>query len=78
MRQKIMQEAAPNAKVISNIFYRENRRILCGSDRIGGVEISFHAISRLLGVDAAMATTRALEYDWSGSGVNKKPVSALS
>ncbi len=63
---KIMQEAAPNAKVISNIIYGENGRIRCGLGRIGGVEISFHAISRLRGVEAAMATTRALEYDRSG------------
>ncbi len=75
---KIVQEAAPNAKVISNIIYRENGRILCGLGLIGGVEISLHAISRLLGVEAAIATARALEYDWSGSDVNKKLVSALS
>ena len=58
---KIMQEAASNAKVISNIIYRENGRIPCGSGHIGGVEISLHAIFRLLGVETAVATARELE-----------------
>jgi len=71
-----LQRRAPKAKVLANVRYVDNGRIITTAGISAGTDGAIHLISKLLGRDAAVEVTEIMEYDrWkpeSGLDLSKR------
>lgn len=58
-----LQRRAPTAKVLANVRYVDNGRIITTAGISAGTDGAIHLISKLLGPDAAIEVTKIMEYD---------------
>lgn len=61
----LLRELAPkSAKIREDARYTDNGRILLSAGVSAGIDISFHAIEKLLGSERALLAAKQMEYDW--------------
>jgi len=58
----LLRELAPTATVDSSVRFHDNGSVLTAAGISAGLDCSLHLVSRILGVGAAKATARHLEY----------------
>ena len=61
----MLREVAPRTTIRPERRYVDNGRIITSAGISAGIDMSLHVVGRLLGVEAARATARYMEYDWS-------------
>ena len=74
-----LKQAVPTAKVLSNVRFVDNGRVITTAGVSAGIDGALHIVSRLLGPAAAVEVAKYMEYDnWvpeKGLVINNKPVS---
>jgi transcriptional regulator GlxA family with amidase domain len=60
-----LRRMAPNAAVDPSARFHDNGSILTSAGISSGIDCSLHVVGRLLGNEAAAATARYMEYEWS-------------
>lgn len=64
----LLREAAPRATVRPDKQFVDNGRVMTSAGISAGIDLSLHAVGKLLGQDVAEATARWMEYKhWKGS-----------
>jgi transcriptional regulator GlxA family with amidase domain len=58
----LLRAAAPRTEVVEGERFVDNGRILTAAGISAGIDCALHVVERLLGTDAAAATTRYMEY----------------
>lgn len=59
-----MRQTYPNVEVLENVRYVDAGNIVSSAGVSAGIDMSLHVIERLAGVDAALSSTRVMEYDY--------------
>lgn len=59
-----LKEAAPKAKVVDNVRYVDNGKIITTAGLSSGIEGSLHLIERLYGKGMAQMAAVGMEYNW--------------
>ncbi len=59
-----LRKVAPNTQICPDQRIVDNGRILTSAGISAGIDLSFHAVARLLGREAAQETARWMEYDY--------------
>lgn len=62
-RIKALQRAVPAAKVLSDVRYVDNGRIITTAGISAGIDGALHLVARLRGNEAALRIARHMEYD---------------
>jgi transcriptional regulator GlxA family with amidase domain len=60
-----LRAAHPDLTVVENVPYVDEGRIVTSAGISAGIGMSLHLIARILGAQAAQATARQMQYDWS-------------
>jgi transcriptional regulator GlxA family with amidase domain len=55
----------PDLTVVEDVPYVDGGRVVTSAGISAGIDMSLHLVSRILGVAAAQATARQMQYDWS-------------
>jgi transcriptional regulator GlxA family with amidase domain len=64
----LLREVAPRATVRPDKQFVDNGRVMTSAGISAGIDLSLHAVGKLLGEDVAAATARWMEYKhWKGS-----------
>ncbi|WP_058301261.1 DJ-1/PfpI family protein [Gorillibacterium timonense] len=64
----LLRELAPrSAKIREDARYTDNGHILLSAGVSAGIDISLHAIEKLLGEERALLAAGQMEYDWEGA-----------
>lgn len=58
-----LQKAVPKAKVIENVRYIDNGRIITTAGISAGIDGALHLVAKLKGKEAALAIAKQMEYD---------------
>lgn len=58
-----LQKAVPNARVLKNIRYVDNGRVITTAGISAGIDGALHLVSKLKGKEAAMKVAQHMEYD---------------
>lgn len=58
-----LQKAVPNAKVLQNVRYVDNGRVITTAGISAGIDGALHLVSKLRGKDLAEAVAKQIEYD---------------
>lgn len=58
-----LQKAVPKAKVLENIRYVDNGRVITTAGISAGIDGALHLVAKLRGAAAAMAIAKQIEYD---------------
>lgn len=58
-----LQKAVPKAKVLSNVRYVDNGRVITTAGISAGIDGALHLVSKLSGKEAAQAVAKQIEYD---------------
>ena len=58
-----LQKALPNSKVLENVRYVDNGRIITTAGISAGIDGALHLVAKLKGKDAALAIAKQMEYD---------------
>jgi transcriptional regulator GlxA family with amidase domain len=58
-----LQQAVPSAKVLNNVRYVDNGRVMTTAGISAGIDGALHLVARLRGAEAAMRIARHMEYD---------------
>jgi transcriptional regulator GlxA family with amidase domain len=61
----LLEEVAPEAVICPTERFIDNGRIVVSAGISAGIDMAFHVVSRLLGVEQAFETARYMEYDWT-------------
>jgi transcriptional regulator GlxA family with amidase domain len=61
---KLLHDAAPRTKILSNERFVDNGKIITSAGISAGIDASLHVVARLLGDQHARATARQMEYRW--------------
>ena len=64
----LLKEVAPNTAVLESERVVDNGKVILSAGISAGIDMSLHAVGRLLGVEEAEETARYMEYDWSEKG----------
>jgi transcriptional regulator GlxA family with amidase domain len=60
-----LRKMAPGAVVDPSARFHDNGSVLTSAGISSGIDCSLHVVGRLLGNEAAIATARYMEYEWS-------------
>jgi transcriptional regulator GlxA family with amidase domain len=60
-----LRAAHPDLTVVEDVPYVDEGRVVTSAGISAGIDMSLHLVSRILGVAAARATARQMQYDWS-------------
>ncbi len=60
----LLRTVAPKATVHAGRRFVDNGRVICSAGIAAGIDMSLHAVGRLLGRDTAEKTARQMEYPW--------------
>ena len=64
----LLRETAPNTEIRPDKQFVDNGRVMTSAGISAGIDLSLHAVSKLLGEDTAAETARWMEYKhWKGS-----------
>ncbi|MBO0726864.1 MAG: DJ-1/PfpI family protein [Blastocatellia bacterium] len=64
----LLREVAPGATILPDKQFVDNGRVMTSAGISAGIDLSLHAVAKLLGEDAAATTARWMEYKhWKGS-----------
>jgi transcriptional regulator GlxA family with amidase domain len=55
----------PDLNVVENVPYVDEGRVVTSAGISAGIGMSLHLVARILGAEAAQATARQMQYDWS-------------
>lgn len=58
-----LQKAVPKAKVLENVRYIDNGRIITTAGISAGIDGALHLVAKLKGKEAALAIAKQMEYD---------------
>lgn len=58
-----LQKAVPKAKVLENVRYVDNGRIITTAGISAGIDGALHLVAKLKGKEAALAVAKYMEYD---------------
>lgn len=58
-----LQKAVPNARVLKNIRYVDNGRVITTAGISAGIDGALHLVAKLKGKEAAMKVAQHMEYD---------------
>jgi transcriptional regulator GlxA family with amidase domain len=58
-----LEKEYPKIKIIKNLKFVDEDNIITSGGISAGINMSFHIIKRLLGVDIAISTAKRMEYD---------------
>jgi len=64
--QADLQREYPALKVLTGRKYIDAGKIVTSGGISAGIEMSFHLVTRLAGLEIARNTARRMEYDWRG------------
>ncbi len=56
--------ATPDATLVRGVRFVEDGRLVAAAGISAGIDASLYVVSRLCGIDIALATARYMEYDW--------------
>lgn len=65
-RIELLRELAPTAVVTSDERVVDNGTLILSAGISAGIDLTFHAVARLAGLELALETARYMEYPWSG------------
>jgi len=60
----LLRQLAPTTTVKENTRFVDNGSIITSAGISAGIDMSLHAVSRLLGIDVARETAHYMEYRW--------------
>ncbi len=60
----LLRQVAPQTRVHADRRFVDNGRVLCSAGIAAGIDMSLHAVARLLGREVADKTARHMEYPW--------------
>lgn len=60
---KNLQRAVPSAKVLENVRYVDNGRVITTAGISAGIDGALHLVAKIRGVEAARAIAKQMEYD---------------
>jgi len=60
-----LRAAHPDLTVVENVSYVDEGSVVTSAGISAGIDMSLHLVSRILGMPAACATARQMQYDWS-------------
>jgi transcriptional regulator GlxA family with amidase domain len=60
----LLGRVAPEATLRPGERFLDNGRIVVAAGISAGIDMAFHVVRRLLGMEAALETARYMEYDW--------------
>ena len=59
-----LRKIAPNTRIDATRRFIDNSRVIVSAGVAAGLDMSLHAVARLLGENQARETARYIEYDW--------------
>jgi len=62
-RIEALKQAVPKAKVLSNVRFVDNGRVITTAGVSAGIDGALHLVAKILGEDAAIKVAKYMEYD---------------
>jgi len=60
-----LRAAYPDMRVVEDVPYVDEGRIITSAGISAGIDMSLYLVSRVLGLPAAQATARQMQFDWT-------------
>lgn len=61
---ELLAKTCPSARMMPGRRFVDNGKVIVSAGVSAGIDMSFHVVARLLGVELAIETARYMEYDW--------------
>ena len=61
----ILKKSAPHTKIVKNERFVDNGKIILSAGISAGIDMSFYVVEKLLNKEAALETSKYMEYNLS-------------